>query len=664
MEIQKLGSVVLLIIILFVAFLIRVQGTPDIPEGHFTSNDAFFYYWQAQLVSEHGQLPERDMHRWLPLGRDLGQTLNLYGYVLAYAHQGVTLFFPNISLYHVTLYAPAVWFCIGLGALCLFLSRAFGLLFSSLVGVLLATLPGTIGRSAAGFSDRDSWCLMLGILAVITYLASLPTQPWRKRFFWTLASGVLMFLGGLSWEGFGVFLSVILLVELWRFLTSEAEYGLGFYLIWVMMFVPALYLATPAYRNGQFFATHLFAFMLVPPVVVLGIRLLRHLLLTKTQWGDRLKPHARTLALGLTCVGIAIAIGYVFTQRATFADTTVPFSQTALMQTVDELENPLLVSWMVRYGSVFILGGLGIVMAIVRFWKTQGVLLAASLALFTVTAFYRSALEALWGASVGNLLFGVAIAGCLIGYVVLAWRRQRHVENECTYFAFTGWFLFWVALARGANRYDFFIGISLAFFTADLICYLTDFYGDKVKRRVPQLLLKTAIPATMLFLIMFWTPVGGHANRTLLAATKLRRVIPGNGSVARTFGWMKDNLPHTAVVAAHWRYGGQLNVLAGVKTIVDPDHYIPHWIHLYNQHIYRSTSEREVLEFLKTHGVTHLMVTGKNPSKAFLGGQPSEAFVPIYPTKNFASATVNVWEIHYPSDIKLNPKYLETAPGD
>ena len=37
MEMQKLGSVVFLIVILLVAFLIRVQGTPDIPEGHFTS---------------------------------------------------------------------------------------------------------------------------------------------------------------------------------------------------------------------------------------------------------------------------------------------------------------------------------------------------------------------------------------------------------------------------------------------------------------------------------------------------------------------------------------------------------------------------------------------------------------------------------------------------
>lgn len=81
-----------LCLLLLITFWIRIQGIEHLPSGHFTENDAYFYYWQASLISEHGKLPERDMHRWLPLGRDLGQTLNLYGYVLAYTHKAVS---PN-----------------------------------------------------------------------------------------------------------------------------------------------------------------------------------------------------------------------------------------------------------------------------------------------------------------------------------------------------------------------------------------------------------------------------------------------------------------------------------------------------------------------------------------------------------------------------------------
>ena len=663
MEIRTLGTVALLIVVLFGSFLIRIQSSANIPAGQLTDPDGYFYYWQAQLISENGQLPARDMRRWLPLGRDLGQTLNFYPYVLAYTHKALSQVFSNISLYHVVFYMPVICFCIGLGALCLFLAHTFDLRAAGIVGIFLATLPACIERSCAGVGDRDSWCLMLGLLAVITYLASLSVERPASRMRWTLASGFITFLGGISWEGFGVFLSIILCVEIWRFITSETETDLRYYLIWVCTFVPTLYIASPAYRSGYGFAKHLFAFMLIPPLAFLGIRALRYLLITKTPWAEKLKPHSRSVALGLVLTSIALALGYVLIQRNTFASTTVPMSQNELMQTVAELKNPFLEYWMFRYGSIFVLGYCGIVMAVIRFWKTRGVLLAVPLTLFTITTFYRSRLDSLWGAATGNLLFGAAVVTCIIGFVVLAWRRQRTPKNEPTYIAFVLWFLFWSALTRDAKRYDFFIGMSVAFFASNLICFLADFYGNQIKKRVPQRLLKTTIITVMLGIILFWTPVGGHATRTLLAATYFRQAIPGDSAEARAFDWIKNNIPDTAVVAANWSFGSLLNVLSNVKTIIDQDHYIQYWIHLYNRHVYFAESEREALEFLKTHNATHIMLTTeREPSDTFLHGQLSNAFVPIYPTENFAEAAVKVWEIHYAPDIQSNSKYLATTP--
>lgn len=661
MKIEKLSITLLIVSILCLAAFIRLQGITNVPSGQLTGSDGYFYYWQAQLITEHGQLPERDMNRWLPIGRDLGQTLNLYSYVLAYTHKAVAWIFPSITLYHVTVYTPVVCFCIGLGILCLFFYRSFGILFSSIVGVLLATLPGAIDRSTAGFGDRDSWCLMLGILAITTYLTALQSPQPRKRLLWTLVSGFVMFLGGISWEGFGVFLSIILCVEIWRFLASETEDGLGLYLLWVCVFVPSLYLVSPAYRSGQGFSTHIAALMLVSPLALLGIRYLRHLLITKTPFAQKIRPHARTLALGLTLVSIIFALGYILIYHNTFANTTVPFSQNRLMQSIEELGSPSLMYWMTHYGSVFILGSLGVVMLVFRLWKMQGLVLAFPLIIFTGTTFYRNVLDSFFGVSVGNLLFSIAIATCIIGFLVLSWRRKETLENEFIYIAFAVWSLFWIALARDAERFNFFVGVSVAFFTADLTLFLTTFYAAKVKHRLPQLLLKTAIPVLMLTLILFCAPVGGHANRAISTAIKSRRATPGKGSLAQAFAWMKNNLPSTAVVAAHWNHGSQLNVLAGVRTVVDQDHYMPHWIELYRQHVNFAKTEREALEFLKSHTATYLMVTGKETATApFLHGEPSSAFVPIYPTENFAKGLVKVWEIRYPPHIKSNPKYLKT----
>ena len=636
-------------------FWIRVQGVEHLPTGQFTETDAYFYYWQASLISEHGHLPERDMHRWLPVGRDLGQTLNLYGYVLAYTHKVIAWVFPNITLYHVTLYMPVICFCIGLGVLCLYLYHTYGLLLSSTVGVLLATLPGSIERSTAGFGDRDAFCLMIGTLAIITYLVSLRSASPRQQLLWTLISGFTVFLGGLSWEGFGVFLSAIVVVELWRFLTTKTEENLHLYLLWVCCFVPTLYLTSPAYRDGYGFAEHLAAFVLLPPIVLLAMRVIRYLLISKV---DVLCQNARTLSLGLVLVSLVIALGYVLIQRQTFADTTVLMSQNAVMQAMTELRNPHFGYWIFRYGGVFILGSIGLIVASKRYWDQT--CLFVPLLLFIATTFFRDPLEKhLWNASHGTFFFFIAMTCIGIGFLISAWLQKSDEPRLMPIVAFTAWFVFWVALARDAKRYDFFIGVPLAFFTAELINFFSHILSDKVKQNRQRSALKIGIASVLLAGILFLPPLGAHATRAIYAATRMRKATPIT-NVTNALHWMKIELPNTAIVAAHWAYGSQLNVLAEVKTIVDQDTYLQNWILLYDQHVHNATSEIKALEYLKTHGATHLMLTKKDPKDSFLHGDLSDAFLPIYPKKDFDDASVKVWKLHYPSEVKTDIKYLKT----
>ena len=669
---QKLIPWVLLGAILIIAFYIRIQGVPNIPEGQFTGNDPYLHYWQAHIVSEQGRLPARDMHRWLPVGRDYGQSMTAYAHGVAYTHKAITALFPNVSLYQVSLFSPAVCFVLGLGVLCFFLYRTFGLLFSSVVGIFLATLPGVIERSAAGFSDRDSWCLMLGIFAVATYLASLQTQSSRRRLLLVLTSGLSVFLGGMSWEGFGVFISVILVVELWRFLTSEKEEGLRLYALWVCTFVPTLYLASPAYRSGEGFTTHLFAFVLMPPLILLGIRALRHVLITTSSLANKFRPHVRNLSLGLVLASFVLALGYVWIQLDTFASTTVPLSQNQLMQTVGELETPDYRYWVFRYGSLFFLGSLGFMSVGIHFWKNSGTVLVVFIFLFMLSTFFQARLETLLGTMGCSILFFTSLAGISLVLLFIAWRQRESPTYELVYVAMAIWFLLWVALSRDAKRYDFFIGLPIAFFTTDLIrrvgTYITEnlknarFLSADVREQLPLRVIKIGIAVVIVTALMYWTPAGEHAKRAVTAATRMRQAAPGDTPAAKAFEWMKAELPPTAVVAARWGFGSMLNVLGGVKTVIDQDHYIQHWIHLYKENVRDATEARAALEFLKTHGATHLMLTQRQPPEVFLQGELSEAFVPVYPTENFTEARAKVWEIHYPSDIQSNPKYLATEP--
>lgn len=661
----------LFVCILLTGYWIRVHGHDRLPQNQFTGNDAYFYYWQASIISEQGKLPPRDMHRWLPLGRDLEQTLNIYGYLLAYAHKIIRLLTPNVSLYQITIYAPVVCFILGLGILCLFLYRCFGLVFSGCVGVILATLPSAVERSAVGFGDRDSWCFLIAILAITAYLVSLKSSDTKQRWLFTISSSISVYVGGLSWEGFGVFVIIILCVELWRFLTTDTEQDILYYLVWVAPFAITLYASSPAYHSGYGFSKHVTALLITPSCVLLLMKGVRYLLITHLPFA----LHARKISFILSGVAVISAVGYIFLQLDTLDSTTVALSQNTLMTSVSELRNPTFKYWTDRYGSIFILGSIAIIIGIIITWKKEAAFWACTVACFAITAFFREPLDTLWGTHTTTLLFYLSIVGYILGYLWIASKQKTPAQNDIEMIAFLTWFIFWAALSRDAKRYDFFLGMPLAYFTAygihALATALThairhpEYTTDKLRQLLPQTRLKSAGTILLLLLILFWTPYP-QTRYTLNAATTMRKAKPGRSRVTEMFLWIKmlylktHKNPDAVVVAAHWGYGSQLNVLAGVKTIIDQDHYIQHWIHLYKKHVYNASSEREVLEFLKTHEVSHLILGPKDPKETFLHRELSDAFIPVYPINNFHNATIKLWKLQYPAEIEKNPVYLET----
>ena len=139
---------ILLCAIVLLACWVRVQGVNRLPDGQFTSNDAYLFASQAQEIAEQGVLPARDMNRWLPGGRDNGQIFPLYAYAIAYTHKAIGWVSPKLTLYHIQVYISAICFTLGLGMLCFFLARTYGVVFAAIVTLLLATLPGSIERSA------------------------------------------------------------------------------------------------------------------------------------------------------------------------------------------------------------------------------------------------------------------------------------------------------------------------------------------------------------------------------------------------------------------------------------------------------------------------------------------------------------------------------------
>ena len=289
-------------------------------------------------------------------------------------------------------------------------------------------------------------------------------------------------------------------------------------------------------------------------------------------------------------------------------------SQNTIMQNVGELKDTNSQYWMILFGYIFVLGIIGVMISAMHQWQNHGALLVIPLTFFTFTSFFREYLDPLWGAQNNNLLFFIAIAATAMALLLTAWRREHQPKNELAYVAAITWFLMWTALARDAERYSFFTVPAIAFFTTEFIqfCSLKLCNVKRIEKLsgwIPQPVLKTSTAVGLLALLVWLPSPYGYAWNTLRATTDLRRSVPPYQTIVQTFQWMKTQLPNTAVVATDWIHGSQLNVLGGVKTITDQDTFIQHWIHLYYKYLFCGQSDKEVLQFLKSHGATHLMLT-------------------------------------------------------
>lgn len=618
MYIKRIGSGVLFLCVLSLSFWMRIQGADTLPNGQFTGNDAYVFYSQAQTIAEHGQLPAKDMHRWMPFGRDNGQLLSLYSYVIAYLHKLLSWLFPNLTLYQIQLYLPALCYTLGLGVLFLFLTRCYGGLFALISCVLLATVPGSVERSAIGFGDRDAWCWLLGMLSVISYLWKAQLPLGRNRWIATVLSGIVVFLGGLSWEAFGVFVLIIVVLEMWKFCTTTSEQQLHEYILWIAIFVPLLYILAPIYRRGTGYATHAAALMLLPPLVILAIRGARYLLL---KYVNAFSNHPRKIAWGLAFLTLGAGVLYFWLQYDAFETTAFAFRENPLMKNMGELVDPSFIYWTDRYGAVFVLGSIGIILASSHFGTPHGTFLGISLLLFTGTTFFRKLLDNWVGTQSCDILFFIAIGLTILAFAIIALRKtdtqsavdvpavaNKHTQHHLILVAMSAWFLLWVALSRGGKRYDFFIGLPLVFGTASLLWIAPAFFKQTVSA-LKQKLITTCAAIAILIAILFLSPLGGHLTRLYRTNFNMRAAVPGEGPMFAALHWINETLPSDSVIAASWTYGMPLNVIGNVKTITDSDTYIPHWIHLYYRYLFCARSEREALAFLKTHQATHLLLT-------------------------------------------------------
>jgi len=409
----------------------------------------------------------------------------------------------------------------------------------------------------------------------------------------------------LSWEGSGIFSAIIILFLilklLWDRLSKEDILSFALYIL------PSL--------TGAFSLTRTYFFLKPFALLAWGFPIwflltcLLHLLIRRFKVMTHLPMGLLSLGAGVFLISLALLMLSLIAPSLTsnrllllWENFTSPLGRDRLNKTISELYFPSAFDWISWYGIAFLAFSNGTLLSLYRICKSIGLNIWLSLSVWEIFLIGVIYTRFPMPERVSQAIYISSIT-LIILFLILS-RIRSDVEGEGipdAYLLALCWFSVMLLIARGAQRWHFFLAPSALIFTS--FAFIEAFRAIRSHLRSPY--IKIPLLICVCIALGFLIVSNGRAGFRVIGTS--RPLLSPEWREAME--WMRDNLPDDAVVAAWWHYGSMINVLAHKGTVVDEDHFIPYWIHLMSRHLFCAQSEREALEFLKTHHVTHLLLS-------------------------------------------------------
>jgi len=660
----------------FLSFYFRTVETPLDLKGLYGADPPRHLY-MAKVILKEGRLPPQDMLREYPIGRKTSTQLTLFPYVLAYLYKLTKFLHIPLSLEQVAILSPVLFYLLSATAASLIAWRIYGLFTALITFNLLGFLPPLIGRTMAGFADRDSFVLFLSLLSLPFYILRCHQDRFWKTAFYTFLSSLFMILLGLTWPGVGIFVVIITTIELVKLIIKRRYdlHDLALLLIWSVPLCITLPLLKETYRLWS--KPYVIPAIWYPALAALsgGFNFL-------------LRSLRKPLPSSLISVSTLTALGSIVILSSSpgeavklLKNITSPFGSNPLAGVISELQKMGALSWAMWPGIFFIFTLAGMLISIWRASLRMGInpwyaSLSAELPFFGM-AFSRifsgidlSSRETpltigiLWGTlALGAMGFTALIlvrsfkkdsgdqpSGFEPDLLMAIWAVvtllcMRSAVRFAYLFAVPGAILGSGAIVEGLKRC---VGsMRMSWFTWLLLILLSwQIYSVLCANRslpspscsVAIYILLAVISSAFLILHMRriprWTRRVGFTllSLYLIGLTSMapsawlggyglnyKLSIAGRKSFAEELDlegaleWLRRNTPPSAVVAASWEYGSWINLLAERATVVD-EQQNPYRVYLISRLVLAGRDEREALRLLKTYRATHLLITRRDIS--------------------------------------------------
>ena len=566
----SLCTVICLSLTLFLGVLIRTPHLSTLEGTAVLDPDSARYLRQAEIILERGQLPATDMLRQYPIGKGSETQLSVYPYTLAALYKGVSLLFRSVTLEHIGMFSSLFFFSLSLIILYLLLHRLLGWQTALLTINLCIVVPSTLGRSVVGNVDRDAFSLFLALVSYYLYLRAYQSNPLRNRLILGLLSGAVMTLLGLTWQGVGLFISIIVALNFILFLFSTYRHSdFYLYLAWFSPVILGLLSFKAVYRDLS--QAHTMLAVALPCgflcIVLLFMSVSTHAKLSEfcTFQGAIPLSFAVTVMV-ITAGGLVLLCfpGAFESIHRIWAHFHAPFGSGRLAASIEELQKRGAMSWFVwpGYFLFFIIAGALLLMkkivqaAQINVWLSLiffQLLLAGTILTRFVSikdsAYESPVMIALYASSL--IVFAIGMTGIYLwGY-----HKQRRTPSEISpevgdLFLLVS-FCILLFISRGAMRFEFFFApVAMALGCYAVVQVLSAF-------KVPDHGYIGIVAALLIFefyavgkqVVGLSTPELYYDSSVILLLPLIASVGIAVIAIRRAFGRLdKTRIPHFSIV--------------------------------------------------------------------------------------------------------------------
>ena len=532
--------------------------------------DSARYLRQAEIILEQGQLPSTDMLRQYPIGKGSETQLSVYPYTLAALYKGVSLLFRSVTLEQIGMFSSLFFFSLSLIVFYLLLHRLLGWQTALLTINLCVVVPSTLGRSVIGNVDRDAFCLFLALVSYYLYLRAYQSNPLRNRLMLGLLSGAVMILLGLTWQGVGLFISIIVFLNfILFFLPTYRHSDFYLYLAWFSPVILGLLSFKAVYRDLS--QAHTMLAVVLPCgflfLVLLFMSVSTHTKLSELCTFKGKVPLSFAVTVMVTIAGGLVLLCFPGTFELihrVWAHFLAPFGSGRLAASIEELQKRGAMSWSVwpGYFLIFIIGGALLLMK--KITTTAQLNIWTSLTLFqvllvgTILTRFASMEDSFDEPSLMTFLYASSLIVFAIGMVaVYLWgfRKQRRAPSESLpdigdLFLLV-LFCILLFISRGAMRFEFFFApVAMA-----LGCYAVVQILSALE--VPNRGYIGIIAALLIFefyavgkqVVGLSTPESYYDSSVMLLLSLITSIGIAIIAIRRAFGRLdKTRIPHFSIV--------------------------------------------------------------------------------------------------------------------